>query len=650
MSSLFLKSIHHKFFKLTLMVLLLLGGATMTGQDVPKFGDVSYEDLQIYSYPEAPDADAVYMFDVGEMRIMDDFTLVLKRHVRVKILTEEGKEYANVHIRYWYKDKIRAIKGHTITPAGKKIKLKKVFDEEEKNWKYKVFTLPGVEVGSIIEYKFELVTEYLHYLEPWYFQNPEFTKLSQLSAVILPGFAYNVFFSNTPDVEKEEEEFLEPGRKLTRFTWKMEDLPPIKEEAYMSAPKDYMAALHFQLISYQSQYVYHKWIDSWPELVDKMREYYDPFMNEKTHPETILAAEPSEKGSKPDTVKALYDYVRENVESTSRGYIHPDDHPDQVLKDLKGTGAEKNMLLVNLLRRAGLKAYPLLISTRSSGKIFPNLPNLDQFNYVLAYLKIGGKSYVLDTYRKYCPFALLPTYDLVEQGLLIDERDGQFVDLPLPRGTNMEHSITKASIDESGTLAASSTIRYENYQGYFARDDINDSGEEEFVKKTLNDRFGEVDVDSFTIKGLEDIEGPLYLDVRFKVKDFAQVSGDLLYIGSPTFHYQKSNPFKREKRYFPVEFLHPYASSDDVTLSIPQGFRIDELPENVMRRNEDMSFAFTFTANEHNIEIQRQYLRQKSTYSVREYSDLRNYFDMMIRTDQAQMVFSNDAVLTESND
>lgn len=648
MSSLVQRSLHHKLIEFFLIILLLLGSPPIVGQDIPKFGKVSDEDLQIAAFSEAPDADAVYLFDVGEMRIMDDFTLILKNHVRIKILTEEGKEEANVRIPYWHENKLRDLKAHTITPKGKKIKAKEFFDEQEKNWKYKVFTLPAVEVGSIIEFKYELMTEDLHYLQPWYFQHSEFTKLSQLSAILLPGFAYNIFLSNTPDVEKIEEDFLEPGRKLTKFTWKLEDLPPIKKEPYMSAPEDYMAALHFQLISYKSQYTYYKWINSWPELVGKMKEYYDPFLAEKTHPETIIAADTLEKRSKLDTVKVLYDYVRKNIESTSLGYV-PDNHPDQVIKDLKGTGAEKNILLVNLLRRAGFKAYPLLISTRSNGIVMPNLPNLDQFNYVLAYLKIDGRPYVLDTYRKYCPFTLLPTYDLVDKGLLIEKGEGQFVDLPLPRGTNMEHGITKASLDENGTLDASSTIRYENYQGYFARDDINDSGQEEFVKKTLNDRFGEAEIDSFTITGLDDIESPLYLDVSFRVKDFAQASGDMLYVGPPTFHHQKSNPFKREKRYFPVEFLYPFAATDDVTLSIPQGFRIDELPENVMRRNNDMSFALTFAPNEREIQIQRQYLRQKFTFSVREYSDLRNYFDMMIKTDQGQMVFGNEGVLTESN-
>ena len=93
---------HHKSIKLILLALLLLGSATMISQEIPKFGKVSKEELLLTEFPQAPDADAVYLFDVGDMRITDDFTLQLKRQVRIKILTEEGKEEANIRIPYWH--------------------------------------------------------------------------------------------------------------------------------------------------------------------------------------------------------------------------------------------------------------------------------------------------------------------------------------------------------------------------------------------------------------------------------------------------------------------------------------------------------------------------------------------------------------------
>jgi len=629
-----------------LLVLSLLTTAPIFSQDISKFGKVSKEELQLTDFPEAPYADAVYLFDVGKGRITDDFMLILKRHVRIKILTEEGKEEANVRIRYWHEDKVSSLKAHTITPAGKKIKLKEIFDEKEGKWKYKVFTIPGVEVGSILEFQYELSTEYLTYLEPWLFQHSEFTKLSQYSMIIPPGFAYNVFFSNIADVETSEDIIIEPGKKLAKYTWKVENLPPVKEEPYMGTPKDYMATLYFQLISFKNQWVYHKWINSWEELVKKMGEHYEPFLDEKNQLKDILTVSYE---SKLDTAKVLYNYVREKIASNSRGGRYAEKRPREILKDMEGTGLEKNLLLINLLRTAGIEAYPLMISTRSHGKLFENTPDLNQFDYALAYFKIGYKSYILDSHRKYCPFELLPTYNLVERGLLIDEGDGKFINLPLPKGINMTYYSTEAALSEEGNLTATSQLRFEDYKGYFARDEILDSGEEEFVKKTLNERFGEVEIDSFKIEGKEQIDAPLHVTVSYRVKNFAQITGDMLYSGLPTIDQQKSNPFKSENRYTPVEFPYQNAYTDIVNFKLPAGFKVTELPENILRRGKDLTFAITFTADDTLIQIQRQYLRYETTFAVSEYRDLRNYFDFMIQADQNQIVATRQITALEMN-
>lgn len=635
---------------LTLGILCLSGAVHLYGGDIPKFGKVSDEELQLTGLPETPHADAIYLFDVGAMRIMDDFRMVLERHVRIKVLTEQGKEEANVRIPYWHENKIGGLKGHTITPQGKKIKLKETFDEREENWRYKVFTLPGVEVGSVLEYKYELVSENLHYLQPWYFQHSEFTRLSQLSIVILPGFAYNVFFENIYEINKDEEVFLEPGRKLTRHIYRVENLPPIKKEPYMSTPYDYMAALHFQLISYKSQYRYYKWIDTWEELAKKIRESYDPFLKPNKQIQEIVTTAIPQCDSKLDTAKFLYDYVRENIESSSRGRRWIEKATDNLLKDKKGTGAEKNILLVNLLRAAGLEAYPLLISTRSNGKIIPQHPTLVQFNYVLAYLRIGDRPYVLDTHKKNCPFTLLPTYNLVQLGFLIDDREGKLIDLPTPRSVNMIYSETDAALHEDGSLTATSRIRFDDYEGYFARNEINDSVEEDFVKETLKSRFDEVEIDSFTITATDRIDEPLHVEVSYRVGNFAQVAGDMIYAGLPTLHLRKSNPFKSEHRYFPVEFLYQNATTDAVTLTIPAGYTVDETPDNTSRSYNDTEFAIQCRMEDDNVRIQRRYLRRKTTYSVGEYPGLRNFYDLMIQGDQGLIVINRAMTLSETNE
>ena len=105
-------------------------------------------------------------------------------------------------------------------------------------------------------------SEYISILEPWYFQNETYTLLSQFTIAIDPHFNYHVFFQNVVGDQAVpfEELFLIPGgaitRKGKRFTWKIEDIPKIKEEPYMRTLDDYRMTLFFQLREYRDPYNY----------------------------------------------------------------------------------------------------------------------------------------------------------------------------------------------------------------------------------------------------------------------------------------------------------------------------------------------------------------------------------------------------------
>lgn len=227
-----------------------------------KWGKVAKEELAMQSIPEDPEADAVVLFDIGSMRITPNFDLNFKRHRRIKILTERGKKFGDISISYWYEDNLRKLKAQTIQPDGKKIGLdkKKIFEESTDLWKNKVFSMPAIQVGAVIEYQYEKSSEYLTFLEPWYFQNEEFTKLSQLTILVPGEFSYNCFFNNILALEPEKDKIFDPDRPqkmLYQFTWKKENLPAIKAEPYMTTIKDYLQAIYFQLLAYKSPYYYY---------------------------------------------------------------------------------------------------------------------------------------------------------------------------------------------------------------------------------------------------------------------------------------------------------------------------------------------------------------------------------------------------------
>lgn len=647
------------FKLLAFLTLFFCLNAGIGAAELPKFGKISQEELQMTSIPEDPEADAVWLFDKGDTEIFLDsdgfYKMRLKYHGRIKILTEEGKDYADFRIPYWHKDRITSLKAHAVLANGKEIKLEKknIFDEEVKNLKYKVFAIPGVEAGAVIECELEKISERLYYLEPWYFQNSEFTRVSQYSVTMMPGFSYNIFFWNTPGVEAQQEDARKPGANevLKKFTWIMENLPPVRKEPYMRTLEDYKAVLHFQLMSYKDQYQYIKYITTWPELVAEVKERYkEPLQKEGFLEDLVqgmnLAALPDE-----EKIKTFYNYVRDRIETSSDTWIFSDKESAQLIKESKGSTVEKNLLLVNLLNIAGFKAYPVLISTRDNGKVSENVHQLTQFNRVLVYARQGLNSYIMDTSDKHCPFKTLPTNDLVENGLLIDEGEGKFIKIPQPRTTNMIYCRTTALLSEEGDLRAVTDARLEGYRAINARKHIASDGEEAFIIETLKESYGEVEIDSFKIEEAGNREIPLVIRVSYRVPHFAQITGDMIYLRAPVLNAFKENPFEREKRYFPVEFLYNWAETEDIDLTLPGGFQVMEIPGEVASRRHQnkLTFMNTWASGENNIKLQRQFIRQEVTFQPKDYSDLRNFYDSVVKADQAQIVLGRVGAAVETN-
>ena len=130
------------------------------------------DELKMTSDPKAPGADAVFL----EIRESDNNPLHYRHYyARIKVLTEKGKELGTIKLEY-AKDhsyfKIVDVQGRTIHPDGTVVPLAikpenlLVTRNAALEVEQKVFTLPSVEVGSVLEYSYELS------YDPHYFHSP----------------------------------------------------------------------------------------------------------------------------------------------------------------------------------------------------------------------------------------------------------------------------------------------------------------------------------------------------------------------------------------------------------------------------------------------------------------------------------------------
>ncbi len=211
-------------------------------------------------------------------------------------------------------------------------------------------------------------------------------------------------------------------------------VPAEKPEPFMSSPDDYRAYIHFQLVAYQDESFSFTFIKTWDDMAKVMSEWYKELLNPDDGLKDLTVELTRADSTDISKIKSLYDFVRAGIETEDyRGKYRPDfKKPIQVFETKKGNPVEKNLLLINLLKNAGLQAVPILISTRSNGKFRPEFITTTQFNYLLAAVSKGEEYIVLDTREKYCPYGLLPDDSVVPYGFLFDREKGKLINIPKP--------------------------------------------------------------------------------------------------------------------------------------------------------------------------------------------------------------------------
>ncbi len=618
-----------------------------------EWGKVEPEVLAKDSHPLDPDADAVVLFDIGERNISVgiirkksggyyEFDITYTRHRRVKILTESGKERADVRIPYWHKDKFRKLEAQTILTSGKKIKLddKQIFEESAGPTKEKVFAFPGVEVGSVIEYRYEIGSEYLFYFSPWYFQNEEPTVLSEFTVQLPPGFKYRYFFQGPQRLEPaaEEEELRAFGLDsewLTRLTWKMEDIEGIPKEPDMGNIRNHQLALFFLISSYKTSSPRETWDDYAEMLSEEFRYVVTVDKGLKDRVVGMVTQAQDDVGK----ARILYDYVRDEIEATSPRNIFDLKEPHKIVEDRKGSRIEKNILLVNLLRHAGFEAYPVLIVTKDRGRLYEDWPQINQFNHVLAFLKIGEESYFLDASSKYCPFGLVSPEDLAGAGLAIYDEGGEVVTIPQPGCENLAVINTEGAINEEGDIRLSTKLQYTGYRGIGVRERLGKEKEEkEYIEDMLNDRFSNVVIDSFAVSGIDDVNEPLEMRVHYRLPGYAQAAGDMIYLSVPAMIVWESNPYHKDERIYPIEYDYPIAFDERIDLSIPEGYRVVETPASTYENIQGLKFTASCAGEGRSVHYQRSYTRDSIVILPSQYPGLRDFFANVVSSEGGQLV------------
>ena len=644
-------------------------------QHKPKFGKLDISVLKENHQSIDSSASAIVLADYGRSYFQysqsEGFIFYFERYKLVKILDKEGYEYADVEIPVYHsnngKESASSLKGYTYNlENGKLVKSKleksSVFREKyNTNWDIQKFTMPDVKESSVIEYQYKIVSPFTFNLRTWEFQSEIPTVYSQYEVTIPEYYDYQQISSGYHSFAVFDKSTISSkftittkdrvdGRSTTfdhnsidyrenRYLWVAKDVPAFKKEAYLNNATNYISKIEFELRGRKfPNKAYEPVMGDWTNLNKTFMEsqYFGLAIKQsgflKQDLEKFENLEDSEKIS--NTLAMLKKEMEWN--GNSRKYT------TTTLKkawDKKsGSSADINLMLVAALRRLDIDADPVLLSTRNHGIVRDYLAMSKQFNYVICRVRSGDATYLLDATDKYVPSGVLPVRCLNGQGRVISDSSPGWVNLMSTKSSE-NLFFCQLELSEDGAMQGQIRLTSKGYAAYNNRKKYIQKGEEKFMDEVKEgNKMWEISSSGF--KGESEMNKPFSQNYEVEINDVVESAGNLLFINPLLTEGMKENPFKLEKRTYPVDFAYPIKESYMISITLPEGYVVDDLPKPVNIALPDNAGKFQFVAQQvgNKLSITNIYTINKAIFLPDEYPALKKFYNTIVSKHAEQIV------------
>lgn len=558
---------------------------------------INWDDLDLTDIPsqaDFPDEPAIILSDDGRMEIFGDpengFSY-FERHKIIKILNIRGHRYANIVLPYYPTTQIENINARTIKPSGEIVVLDKddIFDVNlypnfvfYSDQRAKIFTMPGIENGAIVEYKYTVNIRKRTLWHSWIFQDEIPTLLSRFCLIHpsewkLDYRAYNI--TQDPEVIKK------PAGFRSTYRWEMRNVPPVKSEFAMPNLKEIVSRLSFSPVG----------IRTWKDVADWYYKLIDPQIEPDKDIENLARTLTAGRNTNQEKLQNIYEWVRDNIRYVAVeigiGSYQPNP-AEKVLDNHYGDCKDMATLICALAKEANLEVYEVLISTRQNGLPDTTLPSPYHFNHAIAYCPtVGDNGTWMDATEKGCPFGQLPWYDQGVYVLVVAEngRSKIYQTPVLPPDSNQTHLVWQVEVDDNGVSHVKAKAGYTGALAVEIREDLLYTSQNEiktWLEMYLAKQCYDAKLDTFYINGLIPVVDPLEIFYTFRTENFLTEREDqtiirpsqILSIVLPTY-------FLSTERIYPIQFQFGFTEQMDLYMELADHFNL----KSVQCQNEDHS-------------------------------------------------------------
>ena len=606
-------------------------------------------DLSMSSEPKAPGAPAIYLYRQVDR---DDQMYKETYYARVKILTEEGRKNADVELPFLKGvEQINSVKARTIRPDGSVVNFDgKVYEKtivKVRGLKYeaKTFTLPDVQVGSIIEYRYTSSwTQYMVYDSRWILSADLFTKDAKFSLKKNNSFGLRWVWQLLPEGTPP------PTREGDVIRMEVKDIPAFQEEDFMPPPDELKSKVNF---IYESDNLENQPEKFWKKEGKKSYERVENFANKKKPMEQAVAGIVAPTDDAETKLRKIYQRVQQlrntsfeeekSEKQLKREKQKANNNVEDVWKNQYGTGVELTWLFLGLVRAAGFEAYPVLVSRRNQYFFNANLMNPAQLNDEVVLVKVEGKERYFDPGTEFTPYGYLPWTETAVTGLKLDKDGGNWVKTTIPDSADsVVTRVADLKMADTGEVEGKLTVTYKGLEAQRRRLEERLEDDED-KKKFLEEEVKEwvpvgIDVELSNKPEWKSSALTLVAEYDFKAEGWASSAGRRILIPVGFFTAQEKHLFEHANRVHPVYFEYPFQTKDEVNITLPLDWHVKSMPPAQTHDGSVVVYTLDVTDKEGVEHISRELKVNLLGLELKYYGALRNFFQQIKTADEQQIV------------
>lgn len=635
-----------------------------------KYGKPSEEELKMTSYAPDTEATAIVLYSKNTARyelIANSFSLIYNFEVKIKVLKNDGTSYANIIIPYYnnespstMKEVINQIDASSYNlEDGKIVRTKMKRDlifEERLNKKYKQikFSIPAVREGTVFEYKYQLTSDFYYDINQWEAQKDIPVLNTQCDITIPEYFKFSLEMRGSQSLNPKDEpvnmsfnlqldhgqmEKIDCTGRHLHFTGL--NLPALRSDSYIWCPDDYRSGVHFELkgLDFPGS-LYKSFTNTWADI-DKMllkdEDFGSLLKMRNPYREEMSTLELDKFKDRQEKITAIYTFLKNKI-SWNNQYSLYGNEVKKAIKNGTGSNAEINFILMSMLRDAQIPCYPVVMSRKNMGILPFTHPSIQKLNTFIVGIADTDSTFVfLDGSVVNGSINTLPPVLMVNRArLLMDDGGDNWIDLST-LGRNFVRSMVVAQIHPDGKITGN---RQSIYAGQYAANfrsryrTAKDSTD--FINKLETEE--NIKVKDFQTKNAQNFS--TNLSEKFTFEKQATINGNLIYINPLIFLHVSKSPFTQSERQLPIEMPFTDQLSLVISLTIPEGYVIDELPESKMITTEDRSGSCRYTISKRNNEINVTYVfsSNKLLFLADEYKAIKSFWELIANKNNEMLV------------